>query len=134
MSALSWLLPAGVCLVLTLMALEAARWRRGALVISRRRFGLRMAMGGLLVVLLGAIFTGRFVLALTSPLRSDPNLFWSWWLCCLLLALALLYLGSVDMNELDATKAKHEQELWRRFAQGLARKEQPDDDQPKQDE
>jgi len=126
---LSYLLPAAAWMVFTFMLLEYLRWRRGVLMISRRRFRLRMAEGGALVVLLAAIFVGRFILVLLSP---RAPLFWGWWLGCLGLGLLLMYLASVDMNEVDALRAASQQKLWTDFARSL-REDEPQDKPPKQD-
>ena len=135
MAPLSYLLPVAIFVVLTFMVLEALRWQRGALIISRRRFRIRMLAGVLLVLLLAALFVGRFILVLTDPSGPRAELFWAWWLGCLLVALGLLYLAGVDMNELDSTRLERENELWRDFARLVLGKERPPEgDSPKQDE
>lgn len=135
MAPLGYLLPVAVCVVLTLMALEAWRWVRGASPISRRRFGLRMAGGGVLVLLLAAIFVGRFLLQLVHPAGPQAALFWEWWLSCLLLAVGLLYLASADLTELNHARTQREHELWRDFARTLTGRDRPaPGDATKQDE
>jgi len=119
METLSILLPALGIGVIILMLVEFRAWRAGRSVISAGQIALRMVGGGILLVLLAAIFLGLFILHLRSP-HGQPILFLVWWTGCLTLAIGLLFLALEDMRHVEQRQREQEHQIWREFARMMA--------------
>jgi len=119
METLSILLPALGIGVIILMLVEFRAWRAGRSVISAGQIALRMVGGGILLVLLAAIFFGLFILHLRHP-HGQPILFLIWWTGCLILAIGLLFLALEDMRHVEQHQREQEHQIWREFARMMA--------------
>ena len=119
METLSILLPALGIGVIILMLVEFRAWRAGRSVISAGQIALRMVGGGILLVLLAAIFLGLFILHLRHP-HGQPILFLIWWTGCLILAIGLLFLALEDMRHVEQHQREQEHQIWREFARMMA--------------
>jgi len=119
METLSILLPALGIGVIILMLVEFRTWRAGRSVISAGQIALRMVGGGILLVLLAAIFLGLFILHLRHP-HGQPILFLIWWTGCLILAIGLLFLALEDMRHVEQHQREQEHQIWREFARMMA--------------
>jgi hypothetical protein len=123
-------LPILMVAVLALIWNEIRLWRHGHSLISPRRFALRMIGGGVLFALIGAIFLGLFVLDISHP-RQHLVLFSVYWMTCLVLLFALMFLSVADMKEVETRQSEAERAMWREFARQLAGL--PPDEQKKEE-
>jgi len=119
MDILPILLAVGVIGIITLMLVEWREWRTGRALISRRQLALRLAGGGLLLLLLAAVFVGDYILRLGRP-QGHPLLFVAWWMGCLALAVILLLMAFADLRHVEERGRQRESEIWRDFARLLA--------------
>lgn len=119
MQVLAVLLPALGIGVVILMLVEVRQWRTGRYPISGGQLALRMVGGLVLLALFAAIFVGLYILGLRTP-HGRPVLFLGWWMGCLALAIALLFLALADMRYLEQRRREREHELWGDFARLLA--------------
>ena len=103
-----------------LLALEVRRFKAGRHFISPRRLGLRLVAGGLMIVLLAAVFVGLFVLKLLEA-ASRPQLFLTYWSACLVSAVVLMLVMLADLREVANRSLKRKHELWRDMAQFVAK-------------
>jgi len=116
---LAVVLPLLLLVVLGLIWNEVRQWRQGQSMISSRRFVLRMIGGGVLFTLILAIFLGLFVLDIEHP-KQQPVLFSVFWLSCVVLAFALMFLAIADVKEIELRQNEAEHTMWREFARQLA--------------
>jgi len=113
-------LPVLALLVFLLLLVEVRRYRTGRHLLSPRRFALRVAGGLLMIGLLCAIFIGLFLLRLTSA-GGRPELFLVYWLGCIAVALALIFVMVADMKAVEQGYTRRQHEIWRDFARFIAR-------------
>ena len=105
--------------VILMLLVEVRQYRAGRRLLSARRFALRIIAGVLLFALLGAIFTGIFLLRLTHA-EGNVRLFLTFWGGCALLATALVWIMMADLQETSRRAAQRQHEIWRDFARYIA--------------
>jgi Tfp pilus assembly protein PilN len=112
--------------VLTLAVVEVRQYRAGRVLISRRRFLLRMLAGMLMLLLLAAVFVGLFVLRLGDA-QARPQLFLGYWFGCISVAAALVWVMLSDMHEVEELSSRRQHQLWREMARFVAEHMKRDD-------
>jgi uncharacterized membrane protein len=119
----------------SLLVNEVRRYKSGRHLISPRRLALRLIAGFLLLILLGMVFSGLFVLQLKEA-GARPQLFITFWSVCLLIAVALIVVMLMDLREVGERYLQRQNEMWHDFAAYLAkhpaRPEITPHDEPKQ--
>lgn len=118
MKLLAVVLPLLVVVVAVLLGAEVGRFRAGQHLVSPRRLGLRLVAGGLMILLLVAVFLGLFAFQLRRP-EARPALFLVYWSACLVVAVALMLVMLADVKEVEARSAQRRRELRRDFAQSI---------------
>jgi hypothetical protein len=106
-------------MVLLLLALEVRSSRARRTLITRRRLLLRVAAGLMLLALVSAVFVGLFVLRLVDA-QSRPQLFMVYWLSCLLIAVALVWVMLADLQEVEDRFNARRHEMWHDMARFVA--------------
>ena len=133
-------LPVLIVVFVLLLLAEVGRFKAGRHLISPRRLGLRLVAGGLMVLLLAAVFLGLFVLDL-SEVGGRPHLFLVFWSACLAIAGLIILVMLADMREVEDRYTQRRRDLWRDFARLIAKSdgsagrqgEAPGDDEAKHD-
>jgi hypothetical protein len=109
--------------VLVLLVVEIRQYAAGRRLISRRRFATRVLAGLLMLLLLAAVFQGLFNKPWDLGLRSAydrPQLFLGYWLACILVAVALVWVMLADMQEVEDRFSSRQHQLWRDMARFIA--------------
>lgn len=117
-------LPILIVVFVLLLLAEVRRFKAGRHLISPRRLGLRLIAGGLMIVLLTAVFLGLFVLDL-NEVRGRPHLFLVFWSACLGVSVLVILVMLADMREVEDRYAQRRHELSRDFARSAAKAEEP---------
>ena len=115
MGAITAVLLALMAGMLLLIWREVRQRRTQRLIISRRRWVLRLAAGSLLFLLLLAIFIGISWLEMDTP-QGHPIAFAAFWLGSIVLGFALIFIAIADMKEIEEHHDRKEAEIWREFA------------------
>jgi hypothetical protein len=105
--------------LLVLLTIEVRNYRAGRTLISRRRLGLRVAAGALLLSLLAAVYVGLFVLRLESAVGRE-RLFLVYWSSCLAVAIALVWVMLADLQEVEDRFSQRQHEIWHEMARFVA--------------
>lgn len=116
-------------IVVILLLVEVGHYRAGRYLLSGRRFALRLAAGLLMLVLLGAVFVGLFLLRLTEA-QAHPTLFLGFWCGCLVVAVALVWVMLADMREVGNRLSERQHQIWRDLARFLAGQIKPEGGPP----
>jgi FtsH-binding integral membrane protein len=126
-------LPILAFIVVLVLIGEVHRYKSGRHFISARRLGLRLVAGFLLLALMAMVFIGLFILHLRDP-GSHPQFFITFWSVCLLIAVSLILVMLADLREVGKRYTQRQHEIWRDFANFLARQGAKPTEKPPQDE
>jgi hypothetical protein len=96
------------------MVYQAIAYKRGRQIITRRQFGLRMANGSLLLLIIALLLSSATVHF--ADARSTL-LFWTvLWLVLMVLLLAVVILAWLDLRQVARVKHERQAELYRNLA------------------
>ncbi len=113
----------GITLVIVLLAGEIRQRRAGASLLRSAAIAFACSPGAPLVCCLLAIGVGAFG-AETTTTDNRPLLFFAYWLICLLLACALVFLALFDLGKFEKCSIGDINDLWRIFRKILSQEKQ----------
>jgi hypothetical protein len=96
------------------MVYQAVAYKRGRQIITRRQFGLRMANGCLLLLIIALLLYSATV-HFANP--RSTLIFWAvLWLALMALLLAVVVLAWLDLRQVARAKHERQAELYRNLA------------------